>query len=103
MLTIIYGVIAISGGALLSAAGHLLSPVIPLLIGLFFLPIVMLTALRQYSLPTALLLWAGTCAVTVMLAPSVGWGVLMAAVWFASAAILRIGGDVTIDLFSLLF
>ena len=103
MMTMIYGIISISGGALLSLAGQVISPVVPLLVGLFFLPIVMLTALRQYSLPAASFLWLGSCAVTLLLAPSLGWGVLMAAVWFAGAMILRLGSDVTVDLFSLLF
>jgi len=102
-LTMIYGICAIGGAGLLTMLSHLIPPVIPLLMGLFCLPILLLTALRQYSLPAATLLWLALSATVIMAAPSVGWGVLMAAVWFAGAMILRIGSDLTFDLFSLLF
>ncbi len=103
MLTMIYGVAAILGGGVLCALSHLITPILPMLLGLFFLPILTLTALRQYSLPAAVIFFLGLSSMTVMLAPGIGWGVLLAAVWYAGAMILRIGTDLTIDLFPLLF
>lgn len=98
----IYGVAAISGGVLLSVLAQMITPIIPMILGLFILPVLTLTALRQYSLPSAALLWLGMSCMTVLSAPSIAWGVLLAVAWYAGAMILRVGTDWTLDLFPLL-
>lgn len=101
-LTIIYAVATISGGMLLSALAQTITPIIPMILGLFVLPVLMLTALRQYTLPAATFLWLGMSFITVLAAPSVAWGVLLAVVWYAGAMILRVSSDWTLDLFPIL-
>lgn len=102
-LTILFGSLAIFSSAALSMLATVVHPAIPLLLGLAFVPILTLTALRQYSMPAALFLFFGMSGVSILLAPSIAWGILFAAAWLSGAMILRVATDVSVDLFSILF
>ncbi len=102
ILTILSGAFVIAAASLLSMAGGMVHPALSLLAGLFLLPPLMLTVLRQYSTPAALWLWAGTGGICILLAPSTSWGILFAVIWLTSAMILRLITDRTIDLFTTL-
>ncbi len=101
-LTILLGAAVITASATFSLLGTVVNPMLPLLLGLAFLPILMLTVLRQYTMPASLFLWAGISGICILLAPNISWGALYAIVWLSGAMILRVMTDITVDLFALL-
>lgn len=95
--TILYASLMILGGFALLMAGNYF-PVLWLL-GILLLPPITLAALQRYPTTHALMIGAGLGIMCFCGAPGIGIGLVLFALWYGGALILRVGTALTPDLF----